>query len=143
MLLFVLEISPFFNRMWLVITAIIDSYLPLNLMRISDAEKVVGRLQFLACKSSMHFFISERYVSTLLLHLAKVMLNKSLHNRNSALNPMAWYKLPRIIHIARVAASDRNSDGSPLVWRRRMHFWLKFRFNGGSESKIFWKINSF
>ena len=41
--------------------------------------------------------------------------------------------------MSRVAASDRKSVGSPSVWRRRKHFWPKFRSVSGSGSKFFFK----
>ena len=85
--------------MWLIIIIIMNSYLSFSFMKINDVEKVKNMLQFLTCKSSMHFFIFEKYVSTLLSHLINVMLNKFLHNKNSALNSMTWYKLLKIIHI--------------------------------------------
>ena len=43
----------------------------------------------------------------------------------------------QFIHQIKMAASDWKSVESPLIWRRRKHFWPKIRFDSGSGSKIF------
>ena len=57
------------------------------------------------------------------------------------INKFKFYATCSVLNVIRVAASDRKSDGSPSVWRRRKHFWPKIRSDSGSGSKNFWKTD--